>query len=114
MAKKIVRSVKKSAPTVGFDTMSVTVLLVMAMFGGLVGYYIGKGASSPQVVSLREAGVMMKEKGMMMEDAGRIMDEKGKKFNDKALIERGARMMESGSVLSGKGVGMMGMTQDYQ
>jgi hypothetical protein len=114
MAKKkvVVRSVStKKAPA--FDTMSVTVLLVMAIFGGLVGFYLGKGASSPQAVSLKEAAVMMKEKGMMMEDAGRIMEERGGKFNDKELMEKGRMMMEGGSVISGKGAGMMGMTQEY-
>jgi hypothetical protein len=113
MAKKkvVVRSTPKAKPA--FDTMSVTVLLVMAIFGGLVGYYIGKGTSSPQAVSLKEAAVMMKEKGMMMEDSGRIMEEKGKKFNDKELMDKGRMMMEGGSVISGKGVGMMGMSQEY-
>ena len=113
MAKKkvVVRSAPKAKPA--FDTMSVTVLLVMALFGGLVGYYVGKGATSPQAVSLKEAGVMMKEKGMMMEDSGRIMEERGKKFNDKELMEKGRMLMEGGSVISGKGVGMMGMSQEY-
>ena len=110
-SKVIKRSAPKAKPS--FDTMSVTVLLVMAIFGGLVGYHLGKGASSPQAVSLKEAAVMMKEKGMMMEDSGRIMEEKGKKFNDKDLMEKGKMMMEGGSVISGKGVGMMGMTEGY-
>ena len=113
MAKKkvVVRSTPKTKPA--FDTMSVTVLLVMAVFGGLVGYYIGKGATSPQAVSLKEAAIMMKEKGMMMEDSGRLMEERGKKYNDTDLMDKGRMMMEGGSVISGKGVGMMGMMNEY-
>lgn len=113
MAKS--KTVKRVTPKekTAFDTMSVTVLLVMAIFGGLVGYYLGKGAASPQMVSLKEASVMMKEKGMMMEDAGRIMEERGKKYNDKELMDKGKMLMEGGSVISGKGVGMMGMSEEY-
>jgi hypothetical protein len=35
------------------DTMSVTILLVMSIFGGIIGFYLGKGASSAQSVSLQ-------------------------------------------------------------
>jgi hypothetical protein len=91
------------------DTMSVTVLLVMSIFGGVVGYFLGKGATSAQVVSLREAAMIMKEKGMMMEDAGKLMDDKGKRMGDKEMMDKGKMMMEAGSSMSGKGTGMMGM-----
>ena len=111
-AKKVKKATEPKS-VAHFDMMSVTVLLVMAVFGGLVGYYLGKGATSPHVVSLKEAGVMMKEKGMMMEDSGRLMEERGRRFNDRDLMEKGKMMMEGGAVLSGKGVGMMGMTQEY-
>ena len=95
------------------DTMSVTVLLVMSIFGGVVGYFLGKGATAAQVVSLHEAATMMKEKGVMMEDAGKLMDERGKRMGDREMMDKGKAMMESGSMMSGKGVGMMGMMQDY-
>jgi hypothetical protein len=95
------------------DMMSVTVLLVMSVFGGVVGYFLGKGATAAQVVSLREAATMMQEKGVMMQDAGKLMDEKGKRMGDKEMTDKGKMLMESGSVMSGKGTGMMGMMQDY-
>jgi hypothetical protein len=95
------------------DMMSVTVLLVMSVFGGVVGYFLGKGATAAQVVSLREAATMMQEKGVMMQDAGRLMDEKGKRMGDKEMTDKGKMLMESGSVMSGKGTGMMGMMQEY-
>ncbi len=114
MAKKV-KVTRRSEPrsSSGFDTMSVAVLLVMAIFGGLVGYYLGLGATSPQAVSLKEAAIMMKEKGLMMEDSGRIMEAKGIQFKDKELQDKGKLMMEGGSVISGRGVGMMGMMQGY-
>jgi hypothetical protein len=96
-----------------FDTMSVTVLLVMTIFGGLIGYYLGKGSTSPHTVTVKEAGMMMREKGMMMEDAGRLMENRGEKMNDRELLEKGKMMMESGSIMSGKGSSMMGMTEGY-
>ena len=108
MAKMKARTTKAA-----FDTMSVTVLLVMAVFGGVVGFYLGKGATSPQAVSLREAANFMKDKGMMMQDAGKIMSDKGKTMNDRELMDKGQSMMESGSMMSGKGDSMLGMTQDY-
>ncbi|OGG30520.1 hypothetical protein A3A63_04415 [Candidatus Gottesmanbacteria bacterium RIFCSPLOWO2_01_FULL_46_9] len=90
--------------------MSVTILLVMSIFGGLVGFYLGKGAATPQAISLREAAALMKEKGMMMEDTGKLMV---RRTGDREMMEKGKLMMESGSVLSGKGTTMMGMMQDY-
>lgn len=32
------------------DIMSITVLLVMAIFGGLIGFYIGQSAGASQVL----------------------------------------------------------------
>jgi hypothetical protein len=101
---------KAKATKLKLDYMSVTVLLVMSVFGGLVGFYLGKGATTPQVVSLREAATLMKEKGMMMEDAGKLMI---RRTGDREMMEKGKAMIESGSVLSGKGTTMMGMMQDY-
>jgi hypothetical protein len=89
------------------DMMSVTVLLVMSVFGGVVGYFLGVGATSAQVVSLKEAASLMNDKGIMMQEVGRYMDEKGKRTNDKEMIGKGKSMMESGSIMSGKGTGMM-------
>ena len=104
---------KAKAKKLQLDMMSVTVLLVMSIFGGLVGFHLGKAATTPQAVSLREAATLMKEKGMMMEDAGKLMEARSKRTGDQEMMEKGRMMMESGSVLSGKGTTMMGMTQDY-
>ena len=93
------------------DMMSVTVLLVMSLFGGVVGYFLGKGATAAQVVSLREAATIMKDKGTMMQEVGKLMDERGKRSGDREMMEKGKMMIESGSVMSGKGTGMMGL--DY-
>jgi uncharacterized membrane protein YsdA (DUF1294 family) len=32
------------------DVMSITVLLVMAIFGGLIGFYVGQSAGASQVL----------------------------------------------------------------
>jgi len=33
------------------DMMSVTVLLVMAIFGGIIGFYLGQGAAASQLAN---------------------------------------------------------------
>jgi hypothetical protein len=93
------------------DTMSITVLLVMSIFGGIIGYYLGTGAMSPQSVSLREAAMLMKEKGVLMTEVGKIMDQRGKRWGDVEIIEKAKKLIESGTLLSGKGTGIMGITQ---
>lgn len=40
------------------DVMSITVLLVMAIFGGLIGYYIGQSAGANQMLQSLEAAQM--------------------------------------------------------
>lgn len=110
MAKTKVKSTSAKNPS--FDMMSVTVLLVMAVFGGVVGFNLGRSSTTPRSVFLREAATMMKEKGIMMQDAGKIMTERGKKSNDKEMMEKGQMMLDSGSFLTGKGSGMMGMSQE--
>lgn len=99
--------------TMKLDMMSVTVLLVMSVFGGIVGYFLGIGASSAQTVSLREAATMMNEKGILMQEAGKYMDEKGKRSGDREMLEKSKQMMESGSVMSGKATSLTGMMQGY-
>ena len=37
------------------DIMSITVLLVMAIFGGLIGFYIGQSAGANQVLQVTQA-----------------------------------------------------------
>lgn len=37
------------------DMMSITVLLVMAIFGGLIGYYIGVSAGANQILTTVQA-----------------------------------------------------------
>jgi hypothetical protein len=91
------------------DTMSVTILLVMSIFGGIIGFYLGKGASSAQSVSLREAAVLMKDKGALLEDVGKLMDEQGKRTGNYEMIQKAKQVLESSSILIGKATSMMGM-----
>jgi hypothetical protein len=93
------------------DMMSVTVLLVMSVFGGVVGYYLGIGAGAAQAVSLREAATLMKDKGALMEDAGKLLDEQGKRTGSLEMINEAKQLLEGGSVLMGKATSMMGLTQ---
>lgn len=44
------------------DAMSITVLLVMAIFGGLIGYYIGMSAGANQMLQSLETTQMMRAK----------------------------------------------------
>lgn len=78
------------------DTMSVTVLLVMSLFGGVVGYYLGRGSTTAQAVVMREAATMMKEVGAMM-------DERGKQLRDNDMMEKGRMMIDKGTVMMGMG-----------
>ena len=103
----------KPTKTMKLDMMSVTVLLVMSIFGGLVGYYLGKGATSPQVVSLREAATLMKDKGVEMQEVGKLLNDRGTRAGDREMMDKGTMMVQDGSLLSGKGEGMMGMMQGY-
>ena len=91
------------------DMMSVTVLLVMSVFGGVVGYYLGIGATAAQSVSLREAATLMKDKGVLMEDVGKLMDEQGKRNGNKEMIDKAKQVLEAGSVMMSKGTSMMGL-----
>lgn len=53
----------KRATKIKVDLMSVTVLLVMSIFGGVVGYYLGLGAASSQIANtLMEASVQTAQK----------------------------------------------------
>jgi hypothetical protein len=101
---------KKSAK-LKLDMMSVTVLLVMSIFGGVIGYYLGVGATSAQSVSLREAATLMKDKGALMEDVGKLMDEQGKRVGNREMIDKAKQVLEAGSVMMSKGTSMMGITK---
>lgn len=74
------------------DTMSITVLLVMAIFGGIVGYYIGRSSVLSQFGPFKDATVMMETMGNMMET-------KGARYGDKELRESGAMMTEKGGMM---------------
>lgn len=95
------------------DTMSITVLLVMSIFGGVVGYYIGQSAANSKAVLLQEAAVMMKEKGAAMKDAGELMETRGTRNGDMELKDKGMMMTQNGSEMMMKGEGMMGGTMGY-
>jgi hypothetical protein len=101
---------KKSAK-LKLDMMSVTVLLVMSIFGGVIGYYLGVGATSAQSVSLREAATLMKDKGALMEDVGKLMDEQGKRVGNREMIDKAKQVLEAGSIMMSKGTTMMGITK---
>jgi hypothetical protein len=91
------------------DKMSVTVLLVMSIFGGIIGYYIGVGANTAQAVSLKEAAVLMKDKGALLEEAGKLLDEQGKRSGSQEMIKIAKDALESGAVLMGKATSMSGL-----
>lgn len=40
------------------DMMSVTVLLVMALFGGIVGFYLGQGSAVVRTMTLYQQPIM--------------------------------------------------------
>lgn len=42
----------KKTTKMKIDMMSVTILLVMAIFGGIVGYYLGLGSAASQFADL--------------------------------------------------------------
>jgi len=50
MAKRKTTATK--ATKLKIDMMSVTVLLVMAIFGGIVGYYLGQGSAASQFANV--------------------------------------------------------------
>jgi len=93
------------------DKMSVTVLLVMSVFGGVIGFYLGLGASAAQTVSFREAATLMKDKGALMEDVGKLLDEQGKRTGSREMIDKAKQALEAGSVMMSKGTSMMGITK---
>ena len=43
------RSTRSSKTKYKLDTMSITILLVMTIFGGIIGYVIGQSAGAAQV-----------------------------------------------------------------
>ncbi|OGG12031.1 hypothetical protein A2Z00_03290 [Candidatus Gottesmanbacteria bacterium RBG_13_45_10] len=95
------------------DMMSVTVLLVMSVFGGLVGYQLGKATSAAQSLSLREAATMMKEKGAEMKEVGTMMGQKGRLYQDYDLTQKAGMMAQDGSSMMDKGTSMVGMMNGF-
>jgi hypothetical protein len=101
----------KKTAKLKLDMMSVTVLLVMSVFGGVIGYYLGIGATAAQTVSLRDAATFMKDKGALMEDVGKLMDEQGKRVGNIEMTDKAKQVLEAGSVMISKGTSMMDMSK---
>ncbi len=53
---------KGKTTKVKLDMMSVTVLLVMVIFGGIIGYYLGQGSAVVRVMSLCQQPVQQMAK----------------------------------------------------
>ncbi len=87
------------------DTMSITVLLVMAIFGGIVGFVIGQ--STGKNLLQQEQAMMMQDEGKFMQEAGKAMMQWGKRYNDKTLTTQGTRLEQDGSMMMQKAT-MMG------
>ncbi len=75
------------------DTMSITVLLIMAVFGGIVGFYIGKSSVVSQLSPFRDASVMM-------DTMGKMMEQRGTRYGDRELRDGGKLMMEKGGMMN--------------
>ncbi len=73
--------------------MSITVLLIMAVFGGIVGYYIGRASFTNQLAPFRE-GVTM------MDTMGKMMEARGIRYGDKELRDSGKTMVERGTMMN--------------
>ena len=56
------RSTHRAKTNYKLDTMSITILLVMAIFGGLIGYYIGQAAGANQMLNTVQTYPMMQAK----------------------------------------------------
>lgn len=56
------RSTRGTKTKYKLDAMSITVLLVMAIFGGLIGYYIGMSAGASQMLQSLQTTQMMQAK----------------------------------------------------
>ena len=59
------RSTRSAKPKQKLDVMSITVLLVMTIFGGLVGYYVGLSVGSNQMLQTMQATQMMQGQPVM-------------------------------------------------
>ena len=53
---------KKTKVKHQLDTMSITVLLVMTIFGGLIGYFIGQSSGANQVLQVQQNTPMVQTK----------------------------------------------------
>ncbi len=83
----------KARNTRKLDTMSITVLLVMAIFGGIVGYYIGRASLTNQLAPFRESVTMM-------DSLGKMMEQRGTRYGDRELRDGGRIMMEKGGMMN--------------
>jgi len=101
---------KKSAQ-LKLDTMSVTILLVMSIFGGVIGYYLGIGASAAQTTTLHEAAILMRDKGTLMAEIGKLVETRALRLGDRELINSAKSLMESGTMLVGKATGMTSLSK---
>ena len=101
----------KKTNTLKLDMMSVTVLLVMSIFGGIIGYYLGIGASAAQATAVHEAAILMRDKGTMMNEIGKLVETRAIRLGDKELINGAKSLMEGGSMLMGKATGMASFSQ---
>lgn len=98
---------KQKAVKYKLDVMSITVLLVMAIFGGLVGFYIGQSTATNQTLMLKEVAGMMQQEGMKLDSTGKMMVERGMRYGDKDLKDWGKMMSDDGVMMQGKGSTMM-------
>ncbi len=73
--------------------MSITVLLIMAVFGGIVGFYIGKSSVITQLTGFRDATTMM-------DTMGKLMEQRGTRYGDRELKDSGIMMTERGGMMT--------------
>lgn len=99
----------RKSTKIRLDTMSVTVLLVMSIFGGIIGFYLGRGAMTAQTVTLKEAAVLMKDNGSLMTEAGKLMDANGKRTGNTEMTTMAKSLLDGGTVLMGKANSLTGI-----
>ncbi len=75
------------------DTMSITVLLIMAVFGGIIGFYVGKSSVISQLSGFRDVTTMM-------DTMGKMMEQRGTRYGDRELKDSGKLMMEKGAMVT--------------
>ncbi len=93
-----------------FDLMNVTILLVLSLFGGVVGFYVGRATATPAY--MREAKTL-REKGALLQSMGKMMQDRGTKYQDSAMNRSGKMMLDEGSRMMGAGSDVMGLMGQY-